>query len=174
MIGDCAYLSDIARFLVPCVFDATERLRQQRTNLTFTLALKFWTSDRRVMMAPTPIAMHTKKNSSRCHEARISRNAILATNFIESDSRLHHCIYDIFDNRTFAQSDPPVSTSSERMVVSNQQQRGSAIAIQFEEKIKNHRSVAGVKVPCRLVRQQNWRIVRKGPRDCDPLLFASR
>jgi hypothetical protein len=41
-----------------------------------------WMSDRSMTIAPTPIATHTKKNSRRFQDARISRSAIRMTNFI--------------------------------------------------------------------------------------------
>ncbi len=41
-----------------------------------------WMTERSVTIAPTPSAMQRKKNSSRRHEARISRSAIAATNLI--------------------------------------------------------------------------------------------
>jgi hypothetical protein len=41
-----------------------------------------WMTDRSATMAATPTAMQTKKNSSRRHEARVSRTAIRSTNII--------------------------------------------------------------------------------------------
>src|SRR5688500_1535468 len=39
-----------------------------------------WITERSATMAPTPTAMHTKKNRRRFHDARISRAAMTATN----------------------------------------------------------------------------------------------
>src|SRR5262249_2470050 len=47
-----------------------------------TEAFRFWTSERRLTMEPSPIAMHRKKSNSRRHDARISRQAMFRTNFI--------------------------------------------------------------------------------------------
>src|SRR5262247_2979675 len=45
-------------------------------------ALTFCTSDRSATIEPTPMAMQMKKNNSRRHDARISRQGRLITNVI--------------------------------------------------------------------------------------------
>ena len=41
-----------------------------------------WITERSATMAATPTAMQTKKNSRRCHDARVSRTAMRRTNII--------------------------------------------------------------------------------------------
>ena len=45
-----------------------------------------WITERSATIAPTPIAMQMKKNSSRCHDARISRAAMISTNLMAHGS----------------------------------------------------------------------------------------
>src|SRR5262249_40895675 len=54
-----------------------------RASLPPTL-VKFWISDLRKTIEPTPNAIHKKKNNSRLHDDRISRFVRLSMNFIGS------------------------------------------------------------------------------------------
>ena len=75
-----ARISGVHGRLVAIATSAAIRARDSRVRPFRTV----WIIDRSATIAPTPMATQTKKNTSRRHEARISRHAIRSTKFMIS------------------------------------------------------------------------------------------
>src|SRR5262245_43045728 len=73
-----ALVSGFHGWLTPTCASAPSSVLASR----MTEAFRFWTSERKLTIEPTPMAMHKKKSSNRRHDARISRQAMLRTKFI--------------------------------------------------------------------------------------------
>jgi len=72
-----------------------------------------------------------------------------------------------------AQSDDPVAAFGKRFVVGDEDKRGVVPRPGFEHKLDNLGAGVRVKVPGRLIGDQDRRFDHEGPRDRDPLLFAA-
>ena len=124
-------------------------------------------------MAPTPIATQTKKNSRRRHDARTSRSAIRATNFILALRSLASSHY-ASDDAAVAQRDRRVGALRQLRVVRDEDDGGLAAAVDVEQEIDDLVPGGGVEIPGRFVGEQDGGIVGEGASDGDTLLLAAR
>ncbi len=119
-------------------------------------------TERSATIAATPIAMQMKKNSSRLHDARVSRTAI------EIDE-LHVCSTTAPSRRTMRASATAASSRSwvtRTSVVC----RGAMDALQQLEDVA---AVGGIQVARRLVGEQDRRVVGERAGERDALLLAA-
>src|SRR5688500_13465674 len=107
-------------------------------------------------MAPTPIATHTKKKTSRRHDDRTSRSAMSSTKFMRSRSPLAPARPDRVDHslRSFASSydvpvaqrDGGVGARRQLGVVRYEHHRGLAAAIDVDQQVDHLVARAAVEV----------------------------
>ena len=117
-------------------------------------------------MAATPTAMQMKKNSSRRHEARVSRTAIRRTNLI----RVH---LDVLDDTAVAQDQPRVGHRRQLGVVRHQDERRAARTVDLPQQLHDVAAVGAVEVAGWLVGQHDRRVVGQGAGERDALLLAA-
>ena len=140
-------------------------------------------TDRSATIAATPTAMQMKKNSSRCHDARVSRTAMRRTNIMTPPAP-----------RALPRSTPIVSSARERVsttrpsrstslasamaassasCVTSTMRRAAASWI-VRSRSMMWRPFARIEVAGRLVGEHDRRIVGERARERDALLFAAR
>ena len=159
--------SGLRAWLLVMMASAVISARASPANVCRTL----WITDRSATIAPTPIAMQRKKNSSRRQDARISRTIIRATKVIGRR--------------------PPATASSLTERPSRSTSRASATAATFaswvtstsvtrrvrrtcSSRSRMWRAVGAVEIPGRLVGEHQRRIVGQRARDRHALLLAAR
>ena len=132
-----------------------------------------WITERSATMAPTPIAMQMKKNSSRFHDARISRTA-MTSDEPHGARRLAAAVGRRLAHRTaVAQHQPLVGDRRDARIVRHQHQRHAARAPHLQQQVEDVPAVRAVEVAGRLVGEDQRRIVGQRPRDGDALLLAA-
>jgi hypothetical protein len=125
-----------------------------------------WITDRSATIAPTPIAMQMKKNSRRCHDARISRAAISRTN---SHPRL---VARRSRTGRPSQDQPIVGHRAHVRIVRHQHQRHAARSAHLQQQIEHVPAVRAVEIAGRLVGKDQRRIVGQRARNGNALLLA--
>src|SRR6266853_1100508 len=124
-------------------------------------------TDRSATMAATPTAMHTKKNTRRCHDERVSRTAIVNTNFIRRSLSL------MLDDAAVSEDEPRVRQRRQLRVVRDEDHRGAPGLVNGAKELHDVAAVRAIEVAGRFVGQDDRRIVGQRTRECDALLFAT-
>ena len=150
--------------LVVSITSAPSSVRASPASATRTL----WMTDRSATIEPTPMAMQTKKNSSRCHDARISRIAMRRTKVIAAPPPACPPA-----GRRAATSRASASAASSASCVTSTSV-GLPRAVHVEQQLHDVPAGRGIEVAGRLVGQHDRRIVGERARDRHALLFAAR
>ena len=116
-------------------------------------------------MAATPTAMQTKKNSSRRHDARVSRTAMP-----EDEPHRDAAPTDA----AVAQDEPRIGHRRQLGVVRHEHERRAARRVDVAQQLHDVAAVGAVEVAGRLVGQHDRRIVGQRARERHALLLAAR
>src|SRR5713101_7220038 len=116
-------------------------------------------------MAATPTAMHTKKNSRRRHDARVSHTAMRSTNIISTPYMLHHA--------AVAKHEARISHRGELSLVRHEHDGRFSRRVDLAQELHDVAAVGGVEISRGLVGQNERRIVGERARQRDALLFAA-
>src|SRR5689334_15666017 len=125
--------------LVATATSAAISARDSRASVPRTV----WMIERSITIAPTPIATHAKKNSSRRHEARISRSAMRAMKFMTPLASSY--------DAAIPQGDRAIRARRQLGIVSDEDDSRLAPAVHVDEQIDDLVAGRAVEIPGRLV-----------------------
>ena len=128
-------------------------------------------TDRSVTIAATPSERQAKKNSSRFHDARVSRTAMRRTNIMAPAAAASARVLRVA--AAVAQRQLRFGQRRQRRVVRHQHQGRLARMIDGQQQIHDVPAVGAVEIAGRLVGEQDRRIVGQRAGNRDPLLLAA-